>query len=193
LTYRAMIIAGWVAMTSAFASIPVAYLSWKLEGRIDSTATLIQTSIQVSAILIFLAITLSLKKLLNVNFNFHDTDKSIDWMIKANVVAGILTVIALQTVQYKDTLGIAALLILVAQGVVQIQFGYKLLKLQNNLGGMLKPYCYANMATGICIASVILILVGVLISAIADLMLGTIFFNIAKLVKERQRIEAADE
>lgn len=180
-------------MLSAFASIPVAYLAWKLEGRIDSTAIFIQTAIQVIAILIFIAVTLYLKKLLNLNFKFHDTDKSIDWMIKANVVAGILTVIALQSSQLKDTFGIAALLILVAQGAVQVRFGYKLLKLQNNLGGMLKPFCYVNIATGICIASVILILVGVLISAISDLMLGTIFFNMAKLVKEQQHIEATDE
>lgn len=179
-----MITAGWLAMTSAFASIPVAYLSYRLEGRIDSTATIIQSAIQIAGILIFLAITLCLKKLLNARFKFHDTDKSIDWMIKANVVAGLLTVMALNFTQLKDTLGMAALLIIVAQGVVQIQFGYKLLKLENNLGGMLKPFCYANMATGVCIASVVMILVGVLISAISDLMLGTIFFNMAKLLKD---------
>jgi hypothetical protein len=184
LTYRAMIAAGWIAMISAFASIPVAYLSYRLEGRIDLTATVIQATIQIVGILIFLTITLYLKKLLNAHFKFHDTDKSIGWMIKANVVAGILLVIALTSTQLKDTLSMAALLIMVAQGVVQIQFGYKLLKLQNNLGGMLKPFCYANMATGICLASVILILVGVLISAISDLMLGTIFFYVAKQVRE---------
>ena len=97
LTYKAMITAGWITMISAFASIPVAYLSWKLEGRIDATATIIQTTIQIVAVLIFLAITLYLKKLLNAHFKFHDTDKSIEWMIKANVVAGILTVIGLQS------------------------------------------------------------------------------------------------
>lgn len=40
------------------------------------------------------------------------------------------------------------------------------------------------MVTGICIASVVLILVGVVTSAVSDLMLGTIFFNVAKLVKK---------
>jgi hypothetical protein len=188
-----MITAGWITMISAFASIPVAYLSWKLEGRIDFTATFIQTVIQLTAILIFLTINLYLKKLLNAYFKFHDTDKSIDWMIKANVVAGILIVIGLHSTQLKDTFGIAALLIMIAQGIVQIQFGYKLLKLQDNLGGMLKPFCYVNMATGICIASVVLILVGILVSAISDLMLGTIFFTMAKLVKVKQNIEVADE
>lgn len=184
MTPRTLKIAGWIAMLSAFASLPVAYLSWKLEGRVDVIANAIQTSIQIAGILIFFAITLSLKKLLNDHFKFHDTDKYINWMIKANVVAGILTVIAMQSSQLKDTLSLAALLIIVAQGVVQIFFGYRLLKLQNNLGGMLKPFCYANMLTGICIASFVLILVGMFVSAIADLMLGTIFFNIARLAKD---------
>jgi hypothetical protein len=60
---------------------------------------------------------LYLKKLLNAYFKFYDTDKSIDWMIKANVVAGIFIVIGLHSTQLKDTFGIAALLIMVAQGI----------------------------------------------------------------------------
>jgi len=192
-TYRTMIIAGWIAMTSAFASIPVAYLSYRLEGRIDPAAAAIQSTIQIAGILMFLAITLCLKKLLNARFRFHVTDRSIDWMIKANVVAGLLMVIAMNSPQLKETLGMAALLIMMAQGVVQVRFGYQLLRLEDGLGGMLKPFCYANMATGICLASVILILVGILISAISDLMLGTIFFHMAGLAKGHERKEAADE
>ena len=42
------------------------------------------------------------------------------------------------------------------------------------------------MATGVCVASLVLILVGVVLSAISDLMLATIFFNIAKELKEAE-------
>lgn len=174
-------------MASSIASLPVAYLSWKLEGRVDTTATLIETSIQVAGILIFLVITLSLKKLLNSHFKYNATDKYIDWMIKANVVAGIFTIIALNSTHLKDTLGLAALLIIIAQGVVQALFGYRLLKLPNDLGGMLTPFCYANIITGMCIASIVLILVGIFVSALSDLMLGTIFFNIARMKAEEER------
>lgn len=51
---------------------------------------------------------------------------------------------------------------------------------QNDLGGMLKPFCFSYIATGICLASVVLVLVGVVTSAISDLILGTLFFNLAK-------------
>ena len=42
------------------------------------------------------------------------------------------------------------------------------------------------MATGVCVASLVLILVGVVLSAISDLMLATIFFNIANELKEAE-------
>jgi hypothetical protein len=76
---------------------------------------------------------------------------------------------------------------MVFAGIVQIQLGFKLLKLENNLGGLLKPFCYMNMATGICVASIVLILVGAVVSAISDLMLATIFFNVAKQLKKAKQ------
>lgn len=176
---RNLTIAGWIAMISAFASIPAAYLSWKLEGRSDMTATIIQTGIQIAGLVIFLAITLSLRRLLNSRFKFHDADKSIDWMIRANVVGTVLAVSAMQTTLLRDALGIAIIVVMAAQGVVQILLGYRLLRLQADLDGMLKPFCYLNMATGICLASVVLVLVGIALSALSDLLLGTIFFHMA--------------
>lgn len=40
------------------------------------------------------------------------------------------------------------------------------------------------MATGVLIALIILIVVGVVVSSISDVMLGTIFFHMAKLARE---------
>lgn len=179
-----MLIAGWLSVLSSFITIPVAYLSWKLEGRIDAKAVLIQSSIQVLGILLFLAITLCLKRLLNSSFRFHEVDKEIGWLIKTNVLAGIITIASLQATDLKDTFGLAAIILIVAQGIVQVRFGHRLLKLNDPIGGMLKPYCYLNMATGVCITSLILILVGMVVSAVSDLMLGTIFFYMASKSKQ---------
>lgn len=183
MTHRTLTIAGWLTMISAFASIPMAYLAFKLEGQVDSTGTLILAAMQVAGTILFVAITLFLKRLLNRIYSFHDTDKSIDLMIMANVVAGIFVIGGMYFSQIKETIGIAALVIMVFQGIVQVQFGYKLLKLQNSLGGLLKPFSYLNMVTGVCVASIVMILVGVVVSAISDLMLATIFFSISKQLK----------
>ena len=183
MTHRALIIVGWLTMVSAFTSIPMAYLAFKLEGHTDPIGTLALATMQIAGTILFVAITLLLKRFLIRLFRFHDTDKSIDLMIMANIIAGVFVVAGMYIPQIKETTGIAALVIMVFQGIVQLQFGYKLLKLQHNLGGLLKPFCYLNMATGICVASIVLILVGVVVSAISDLMLATIFFNIAKQLK----------
>jgi len=173
-------------MISAFIALPLAYLTFKLESKSDVTTLTIQALLQIFGTALFVVITRYLKKLLNVHFAFHDADRYIDLMIMANVVAGVMVLIGLFFSPLKETLGIAAMVIVVFQGIVQIQFGYILLKLQDNLGGILKPFCYSNIATGICIASVVLILFGVVVIAISDLMLGTIFFNVAKQVRESE-------
>ncbi|MGB9080077.1 MAG: hypothetical protein WCD00_02180 [Desulfuromonadaceae bacterium] len=183
MSYKTLVAAGWITMIGAFIALPLTYLMFKLEGRANLTAQTIQTLIQVFGTVLFVVITRYMKTLLNLQFAFHDTDRYIDLMIMANVVAGVLVLAGLFFSPLKETLGIAALVIMVFQGIVQIQFGYGLLKLQENIGGMLKPFCYANMLTGLCVASVVLIIVGVVVSAIADLMLGTIFLNIAKQVR----------
>lgn len=186
-------IAGWITMMSAFMALPQTYLVFRLGSAEDSRSIIIQMVVQLFGIILFSVITLCLKRLLNTRFRFHATDRQIELMIMANVTAGILVLVGMNLVQYKETLGIAAMVILVFQGIVQIQFGYRLLKLGDDLAGMLKPFCYANMATGICIASLLLMLVGVVVSAISDLMLATIFFNIAKLTRATDTSNAEDQ
>lgn len=184
MTYRSLTASGWVAMCSAFIAIPFSYLAFKLEGNTDVTSVALQASMQLFGTVLFVVITRFMKKLVNEQFTFHDTDRQIDLMIMSNVGACILVLAGLLFPTLKETLVIAAMVVMVMLGILQIQFGYRLLKLQNDLGGMLKPFCYSYMVTGICIASVVLIIVGVVTSAISDLMLGTIFFNVAKLVRE---------
>lgn len=182
-TSRMFKIAGFLSMASAFLSLPLAYLSFSLEGRADAYAAEIQTFIQTSGTLIFVTILLYLKKFLNSLLQFHDTDKSIDLMIMASMVTGVLAIGMFSFPTLKESLGAVLIMILVVQGLVQTQLGYKLLKLPNDLQGMLKPFCYANMLTGLLLATVILIPLSILISALSDLMLGTIFFNISRTMK----------
>ena len=172
-------------MVSAFLTLPLVYISYKLENRIDFEATVIQATIQVSGTFLFVIILLYSKRLLNIFFNFHDTDRNIDLMLIASVVTGALSFVALYFTQLKESVQYLVIVVMLVQGIVQFQFGYKLLKLPNDLGGMLKPYCYANMATGIFLASMLLIPLAILVSAISDLMLGTIFFSMSRLVKDK--------
>jgi hypothetical protein len=170
-------------MMSAFIAVPLTFFAFRIDGTPGSPDFISQAVLQVFETALFVVLTIYTKKLLNEQFGFHDADRSLALMIMANIGSGVLMLTGLAVTPLKETLGIAALVIMVFQGLVQTQFGYNLRNLQNDLNGLQKPFCYANMLTGICIASVVLIIVGVVVSAISDLMLGTIFLNIAKQVK----------
>ena len=178
-------------MASAFLTLPLAYLSFVLEGRSEGYANEIQTIIQAFGTTLFVAIVLSFKRFLNALFTFHDTDRNLLLMAVGSVVTGALAISLYSFHALKGALGYALIIVLVLLGVVQAQFGYKLFRLPNDLGGMLKPFCYANLVIGILLATVVLIPLSIPVSALSDLMLGTIFLNMAKNIKGQQRIEGA--
>jgi hypothetical protein len=68
----------------------------------------------------------------------------------------------------------------VVTGILSIVFAVKLLRLQDDLFGLLKPYAYATMASAVCLATVILAPVGMLVDAAATVMLGVIFLRAAR-------------
>ena len=188
-TAKNLKIAGSLAMSSAFLTLPLAYLSYRLEGSGQLYANEMQTFIQVSGTFLFVAIALYLKRFLNSLFTFHATDKNIGLMVMGSIVTGILAISLYSFPAFKESLGYALIVVLVLLGIVQIEFGYKLLRLPNDLGGMLKPFCYANLATGILLATVVLVPLSIPVSALSDLMLGTIFFNMSLNIKKQQHIK----
>ena len=79
----------------------------------------------------------------------------------------------------ESAVGVFGIFMVMVLGILQIAFGVRLLRLPDDLGGLHKPYCYLNIVTGACLTSIILIPVGMLAGAVSDVMLGTIFFQIA--------------
>jgi hypothetical protein len=186
LTRRLFTFYAWLTMASAFVAVPLTYLAFILEGRSDAVGNLMHAGLQVIGSLLYLAVTVILKRFLNRLLLFHDTDKNIDLMILAEVVAGTGILVGIFFPELREGASLVAVGLMVAQGVVQIQFGFRLLTLRNTLGGLLKPFCYLNMATGLCMASIVLALPGVVLSAVSDLMLATIYFMIVKELKEAE-------
>lgn len=184
LTSRTLKLAGLLAMASAFLTLPLVYLSSLLESSGTANAPAIRTVIQVAGSVLFALIVLYLKKFLNSRCNFHDTDRSIVLLLITSIVTGVLSIGALYHLPLKEPIGSVVMVLLVVQGIVQLQFGYKLRKLPDDLGGLRKPFCYANMATGVLLASVVFMALSILVSAISDLMLGTIFFHMSRLARE---------
>ena len=68
-------------------------------------------------------------------------------------------------------------LALIPFGIIFIVFAIKLLRLPDNLFGLLKPFSYTSIATGFCFATIFLIPLGLVASTIADMILAIIFFR----------------
>lgn len=167
--------AGWVCIVSAVTTFPILIISFAVSGG-DHSASSILSFISLG---LFIYIFHSLRRLLNEEYNFHLTDSHINFLIWINI--GV-TVISAVTTQPDATFAILALIALVALGIVMIIFAITLMKLENQLAGLLKPFCYLCIAQGVCMASVILIPLALLASVAADVVLALIFFRIADKV-----------
>lgn len=183
---RMLTTAGWLAMASAFFTLPMVYFSFQLSSSTDVGSITILTMIEVAGTIMLIGILWYLKLFLNGLFEFGDTNKNINLLISLGIITGMLSVAAHYVLPLKETIENIALVILIFQGGVQVHFGYKLMKLPSDLGGLLKPFCYINIVTGVLMASVVMIPLAIFVSAVSDVMLGTIFFNMSKLLKNNE-------
>lgn len=172
--------AGMLAMASAVLTLPMFLYSLQLEGRHDESARTMQLLLQGIGTLIFVALTTTLRGFLGRNCAFGKAGAIILALIILNLVYAAASSVLLFNPEMGDRLQpvLAALVILL--GIAQAGLGMRLFALDNDLGGMKRPYCWLNIATGVCLASLLLIPLGIITSAVGDVMLGTIFFQEAR-------------
>jgi len=170
---------GTLAMTNALLTIPWFIITFLLAEKNGIWPKVAEAFMQTSSTFIFAFTSLLLKKHLNQIQGFHEVDRYILMLIKANIVLTAVSLIGIIIPSVAESSGTLALILIVPLGLIQLVFGYKLQQLPSDLGGLLRPYCYLNMITGVSLASIILLPMGILSGAVADIMLGTIFFQAA--------------
>ena len=171
-------------MTSAVLSIPLLFLSHYFYQNDGQGYTLFLTLIQLAGLFLFIYLNSFLKRFLNLRFAFHETDNYIDFLITITVFLTIASIAELYLPTLAEPLELFSLLLLVSFGVGHLLFGIKLFHLPDSLQGMLKPFCLFAILTGLLIATIILLPLASLTGALADVMLGTIFFRAAKNPEE---------
>ncbi|MHC1697003.1 MAG: hypothetical protein AB9919_02835 [Geobacteraceae bacterium] len=177
MTTRKLRIAGFLAMTSAVLSIPVLLLSYHYYDYDEPGYALFLTLAQIVGLCLFIYLNLFLKKFLNQRFSFHETDNYIDFLITINVFLTLAGIGAILLPALAQPLEQFSLLLILSFGVGQLLFGIKLFNVPDSLQGMLKPLCFFTILTGTLIASIFLMPIASLTGALADVMLGTIFFK----------------
>lgn len=172
-------IAGWLAMGNAFLTIPWFIMTFFLASKEGVWPKLADAGMQFASAAIFIYTAVTLKTLLNRSYSFHEVDRFIEWMIKANVAITGVSLIGIISPAVASSAGILAVILIVPLGVLQLLFGLRLQQIEQDSAPLIRPYSYLSIATGFCLATIILIPVGVVIGAVADIMLGTIMLQAA--------------
>jgi hypothetical protein len=172
-------VAGWLAMANAFLTIPWLIMTFFLTAKEGLWSRLADAGMQLLSAAIFIYTVFTLRTLLNRNYSFHDTDRLIEWMIKANVVLTGISLIGIVSPTIASSAGTLAIILIIPLGVLQLFFGLRLQQLPSDNAPLFRPYSYLNIVTGFCLATIIMIPLGVVVGAIADIMLGTILLQAA--------------
>jgi hypothetical protein len=180
ITKKQLDFAGWCSITNALIAIPSLAMSWFLETVKGIGPRLSQAILTVVGLALFLYVIYSLRKLLNVRFKFHDVDVYVSLMIWGNVVLAVLSLLSLGTGKLESFMEVLTVAALILFGILSIMFATRLLRLSGNLYGLLKPFCYVTIGSGICLITVFLLPIAILAGAIADVILGVIFFRAAE-------------
>jgi hypothetical protein len=180
MTKGQLTLAGWLSMTSAIFAIPSIAMSWLLEEMGGEGARLSRAIMTLVNLGLFLYVNISLRKLLNYRFKFHQVDIYISMLIWGNLVLAAFSLLALGSPQFEWIHNILSIVSSIIFGILAIMFGTRLLQFPGNLYGLLKPFCYTTIASGICFITVFLVLVGIVVGAVSDVILATIFFRAAE-------------
>ena len=88
-------LAGWLSITNAIFAIPSIAMSWFLDTIGGAGAKLSQAILTLVSLGLFLYVIISLRKLLNYRFQFHEVDIYISLLIWGNAVLAILSLLSL--------------------------------------------------------------------------------------------------
>jgi hypothetical protein len=175
-------LAGWLAIISAVLLVPEIGLAVLL-GFISSGLDIFIVPIHIANLVIGIYILYMFRRLLNRQFDFHTTDILITVLIVVNIVFFVIGLVELSVsaigldLDVERGLSLITMILFIPFSLLTIAFGVMLLKLKDDLFGLLKPYAYTTIGSGVCGATVILAPIGLLAAVAALVMLGMIFLR----------------
>ena len=185
LSQQRLSLAGWLSVTNAVLTIPILILSLILAAASQASpsaasgfgARILSALLTLASTAVLVYIFSTLRVLLVEGYSFHETSGLITMLIAVNVVFAAFQVLGVLSPAIETVVSILSMVAMVPLGIIFIVFAIKLLRLPDNLHGMLKPFAYTSIATGFCFATILLSPVGVLTSVASDIFLAIIFFR----------------
>lgn len=130
-------------------------------------------------------IYLLFKKLLNEKSDFRAANLAISLYLLISIISALSAPFS----NSADTSPMATFIAigeLVLIGIIAIYLGIQLLRCQDPMFGQMKSVAYLTLATGITLVSVVLAMIGVLISIALGVVLAILFFRASKALAKVQ-------
>ncbi len=180
--------AGWLSIANAVLTVPTIALGFLLDylARSSPVGNILQIALSILFCALAVYILYVFKNLLNVRYQFHIANNIILVLIWINIIftiTGLPKYLMPGVGTVKLTSEIIGAVLFYLLGIITIIFGVKLLKLKDDLFGLLKPFAYINIVSGVCIISILLLPIGLLCAVTAYIIQGIIFLRAAEDVE----------
>jgi hypothetical protein len=175
-------LAGWLAIVLAVMLIPQIGLSI-LDELVSKKLNIFMIPVHVINALIGLFLLITFRKLLNNEFNFFKVNSLITIQIIISIAIGVIGIIGAtgellgMGKGFEVMIAMITLAFFVPYNIVMIIFGVQIQKMEDDMFGLLKPFAYATIGSGICGATVLLIPIGLLFAMTALVIEGMIFLR----------------
>lgn len=170
--------AGWLAILQAVMLLPEMGLSVYLDllSRTHSFLKVVLAVMHIINLPLGVFVLLTLRKLLNERHSFHRVDGMILALVGCNLASMAIGLVGLSA-SFEMVMAVAALVVLLIYSVINLGFAARILKLKDDLFGLLRPFAYLTIAASVLALTVILAPLGLLASTGALIVMGMIFLR----------------
>jgi len=171
-------LAGWLSILQAVIILPRVGVDLFVEHMTLSGYGILQLIIgfHVVSKLLGIYVLFMFRRLLNERHSFHNADTLINALICCYAAAVIIGAVDL-VLNPQFSVMIALPIIYGLSSLISIAYAIRLLKLESNLSGLLKPYVYSTIASGVCGVTIVLGEYGRPIFMVSLILLGMILIR----------------
>ena len=169
-------VAGWASVLSALALIPVVTVTVAMAFFPDNLVLQrINDALAMVTAALGIYVLMSLRRLVHL-YGFHAVDFVLALLI-GGIVAGAAVELVGGLVVEAEVAGGVQLIFALVMGVISAVLGFKMLQAVPLLPGPVKPFAFLTIVSGVSIATIILIPVGIVASIAGDIALALMFFR----------------
>ena len=171
-------LAGWLSILQAVIILPKVGVDLFVEYLTPSGYGILQLFIGFDVVskLLGIYVLFIFRRLLNERHSFHNADKLINALIFCYAAFALIWALDLVLNPQSNVL-FALPIISVLSSLISIVYAIRLLKLESNLSGLLKPYVYTTIAGGVLGVTIVLGEYGRPIFMVSLILLGMILIR----------------